>query len=101
MARSINGNLMGKASHKDYDVIETDWAKYPESTYWRQGAEWAKAQIYNSFEDTWVTAERIEKILSRFYNKNNTWMTICLKTERMLSLINKIRRDNEKNNVLS
>ncbi len=89
MARSINGNLMGKASHRTMDE-ETDWSMYPDGAYWRQGAMWAKAQIYNVYDGCGVD-DKIERIMGRFYNDQHSWMDICLKTERMLALISKLR----------
>lgn len=49
--------------------------------------------MYNIYDGLGVD-DKINKILSKFYNENNTWMHICLRAEHMLSLIKAIREAN-------
>lgn len=88
MARTIYGNLIGKAAHKHYDDKGTDWTQFPNSNYWKSGAMWAKDQIESTIE-FWNEKDydRAIKAMSAFWNRKNNWMTICLKAEKTLSLI--------------
>ena len=80
--------------------------KYPDAKYWTMYAKGALKSIREmcgcrvSGSLKWVCDNddcRITEIVSKFWNEENTWMEICLKTEHVRDLI-KALKSKEKNN---
>ena len=92
MARSLNGNLLGKAAATEKaDAIKAeDWSRYPDASYWRTGAEWARAEMFRVLKTGY--SDRICVIMDKYFWKpENTWMTICLRAEHMLDLVRALK----------
>jgi hypothetical protein len=88
----MTGFLM--RGHIDISDIE----QYPDSNYWAMGARGAMKQmrtmsgcrIVNDFMCMEENC-RVDSIADKFWNDDNTWMEICLKTERTRNLLELIR----------
>ena len=67
----------------DLDKMKT----LPDANYWRMGAKWAREQMYNMVASGFLSQEKTDKIICRFWHNGNTWMYICLRSEHMLDLM--------------
>jgi len=64
-----------------------DMDKYPDAAYWKWGALDARDKAIEL-----VSIDRYDTIADKyFWKEENTWMTICLKAERMLGLIKALK----------
>lgn len=84
------GAMTGCVSRISLNLDDMD--KYPDAKYWMDGALWARDQAIKACGDF----DRATSIMDRlFWKKTNTWMTICLRAERMLALIKALQGEKD------
>lgn len=66
-----------------------DMHKYPEAKYWEMGAKGARDKILLLVPEE--RDQQLSRVLGRFWRRDNSWMTICLRTERMLDLLKTLK----------
>lgn len=74
------------------DIDVEQMKTLPDAKYWAMGARWAKDKIYDFAKDQEAEL-RISDVLEKFYNESNTWLYICLRSERMLDLMKALIKD--------
>ena len=86
----MTGALMRGGVDVDESTLNDD------ANYWKSGARHAlvASEVYVNCNHPFVDNCRIGKVVSVFWNRNNTWKHICLKTERMLHLIKLLCKEN-------